>query len=108
MKDAPKDVIVRIDHGRLLMAQGKIQDAIILLEKVVKDAADSRAGPLLSWYVSLAEWRPRASPQRAAGGARNLSRDGPSLCKSRSFEPLSRRMLLSPTLCPGVGTKVSS
>ena len=23
MKDAPKDVVVRVDHGRLLMAQGK-------------------------------------------------------------------------------------
>lgn len=40
-KEDPKDVTVRIDHGRLLMAQGKIPDAINSLQKVVVDAADS-------------------------------------------------------------------
>ncbi len=40
-KEAPKDVTIRIDHGRLLMAQGKIPDAISNLQKVVADAADS-------------------------------------------------------------------
>ena len=40
-KEGPKDVTVRIDHGRLLMAQGKVFDAINSLQKVVVDAADS-------------------------------------------------------------------
>jgi tetratricopeptide (TPR) repeat protein len=40
-KESPKDVTVRIDHGRLLMAQGKISDAINTLQKVVVDASDS-------------------------------------------------------------------
>src|SRR5262249_26600404 len=44
MKEAPKDVVVRIDHGRLLTAQGKMPEAISVLQKVVADAADSSQG----------------------------------------------------------------
>jgi tetratricopeptide (TPR) repeat protein len=40
-KEAPKDVTVRVDHGRLLMAQGKMPDAISNLQRVTADAADS-------------------------------------------------------------------
>jgi tetratricopeptide (TPR) repeat protein len=40
-KESPKDVTVRIDHGRLLMAQGNILEAISNLQRVVVDAADS-------------------------------------------------------------------
>jgi tetratricopeptide (TPR) repeat protein len=41
MKVAPKDVTVRINHGRLLMAQGRTQESVASLQKVVADAADS-------------------------------------------------------------------
>jgi tetratricopeptide (TPR) repeat protein len=51
MKDAPRDVIVRVDHGRLLMAQGKSIDATIFLQKVVADAADS---PQARYYLAMA------------------------------------------------------
>jgi len=54
MKDAPKDVIVRIQHGRLLMSQGKPQDAINFLQGVVADAADSREA---HYYLAMAFWQ---------------------------------------------------
>jgi tetratricopeptide (TPR) repeat protein len=54
MKDAPKDVFVRLDHGRLLMAQGKSQDAINFLQGVVADAADS---PQAHYYLAMAFWQ---------------------------------------------------
>jgi cellulose synthase operon protein C len=56
MKDAPKDVFVRMDHGRLLMAQGKPQDAINFLQGVVSDAADS---PQAHYYLAMAFWQNR-------------------------------------------------
>jgi len=54
MKNAPKDVIIRISHGRLLMAQGQLQDAIIFLQKVTSDAADS---PQAHYYLAMAFWQ---------------------------------------------------
>jgi tetratricopeptide (TPR) repeat protein len=54
MKDAPKDVFVRIDHGRLLMAQGKAQDAINYLQGVVADAASSAQA---HYYLAMAFWQ---------------------------------------------------
>ena len=54
MKDAPKDTIVRIHHGRLLMAQQKPGDAIVFLQKVVADAADS---PQAHYYLAMAYWQ---------------------------------------------------
>ena len=54
MKDAPKDVSVRIDHGRLLMVQGKLQDAITSLRGVVADDATS---PQAHYYLAMAFWQ---------------------------------------------------
>jgi tetratricopeptide (TPR) repeat protein len=54
MKEAPKDVIIRVDHGRLLMAQGKFNEAIIFLQKVVADAVDS---PEAHYYLAMALWQ---------------------------------------------------
>jgi len=54
MKDAPKDVFVRIDHGRLLMAQGKTQDAVSYLQGVVADAASSAQA---HYYLAVAFWQ---------------------------------------------------
>ena len=54
MKEVPKDVIARTSHGRLLMALGKPQDAIIYLQGVVADAADS---PQAHYYLAMAFWQ---------------------------------------------------
>jgi tetratricopeptide (TPR) repeat protein len=54
MKDAPKDVFVRIDHGRLLIGQQNSQDAINFLQGVVADAADS---PQAHFYLAMAFWQ---------------------------------------------------
>jgi tetratricopeptide (TPR) repeat protein len=53
-KQAPKDVFVRINHGRLLVAQGKPQDAVNDLQKTVKDAADSAQA---HYYLGMAYWQ---------------------------------------------------
>jgi tetratricopeptide (TPR) repeat protein len=53
-KDAPKDIIVRVDQGRLLMAQGKVQDAIRDLQQVVADAADSAPA---HYFLAMAYWQ---------------------------------------------------
>jgi tetratricopeptide (TPR) repeat protein len=53
-KQAPKDVFVRINHGRLLMAQNKAQDAVNDLQKTAKDAADSAQA---HYYLGLAYWQ---------------------------------------------------
>lgn len=53
-KQAPKDVFVRINHARLLMAQDKLPDAVSALQRVTKDAGDSPQG---HYYLGLAYWR---------------------------------------------------
>jgi tetratricopeptide (TPR) repeat protein len=54
MKNAPKDIFVRIDHGRVLTAQGKTQDAVNFLQGVVADATDSVQA---HYYLAMALWR---------------------------------------------------
>jgi tetratricopeptide (TPR) repeat protein len=54
MKNAPKDIFVRFNHGRLLMAQGQPQDAILFLQKLTSDAADS---PQAHYYLAMAFWQ---------------------------------------------------
>ena len=54
VKEAPKDVIVRVDHGRLLMAQGKFTDAISDLQRAVADSADS---PQAHYFLAMAHWQ---------------------------------------------------
>lgn len=54
LKAVPKDVFVRIDHGRLLMAQGNAQDAALYLQRVVADAAGS---PQAHYYLAMAFWQ---------------------------------------------------
>jgi tetratricopeptide (TPR) repeat protein len=51
MKGTPTDATVRIDHGRLLMSQGKLQDSIKILQQVVKDDSDSPQG---HYYLAAA------------------------------------------------------
>jgi len=54
MKDAPKDVLVRVGHGRLLMAQGNSAEAIDQLQRVVSDAVDS---PEAHYFLAMAYWQ---------------------------------------------------
>lgn len=54
LKDAPQDVFVRIEHGRLLMAQGKLQDASTYLQQVVADDAGTAQA---HYYLAMAYWR---------------------------------------------------
>jgi tetratricopeptide (TPR) repeat protein len=77
MKDAPKDILVRIDHGRLLMAQGKPQDAINYLPGVVADAADSVQA---HYYLAMAFWQ-NGDWERAHGALLD------ALKISQSFRP---------------------
>ncbi|MGD0964974.1 MAG: tetratricopeptide repeat protein [Candidatus Acidiferrales bacterium] len=53
-QDAPEDVTVRLDHGRLLMAQGRVTDAIRELQRAVADAADS---PQAHYFLAMAYWQ---------------------------------------------------
>jgi tetratricopeptide (TPR) repeat protein len=53
-KQAPKDPVVSVNHGRLLLAQGKQQDAIIALQTAVKGAPDSA---LAHYYLGVAYWQ---------------------------------------------------
>jgi tetratricopeptide (TPR) repeat protein len=53
-KQAPKDVLVNINHGRLLLAQGKQQDALIALQNAVKNAPDSAPA---HYYLGIAYWQ---------------------------------------------------
>jgi tetratricopeptide (TPR) repeat protein len=54
MSQAPKDTLVGVFHGRLLLAQGKKQDAIIALQNTVKNAPDSA---MAHYYLGLAYWQ---------------------------------------------------
>jgi len=54
VKNAPKDVFVRIEHGRLLMAQARFADAINELRRVVGDDADS---PQAHYFLAMAYWQ---------------------------------------------------
>ena len=54
MRQAPQDTLVSVLHGRLLLAQGKRQDAIIALQNVVKNAPNSA---LAHYYLGLAYWQ---------------------------------------------------
>jgi tetratricopeptide (TPR) repeat protein len=51
MKKAPKDVLVMVAHGRLLLAQGKQRDALIALQKAVNEAPNSAQ---VHYYLGVA------------------------------------------------------
>jgi tetratricopeptide (TPR) repeat protein len=53
-KQAPKDALVNINHGRLLLAQGKQQDALIALQNAMKNAPDSAPA---HYYLGIAYWQ---------------------------------------------------
>ena len=54
LKQFPNDVQARVNHGRILMAQGKSQEAVQSLQKVAADAADFAPAHL---YLGMAYWQ---------------------------------------------------
>jgi tetratricopeptide (TPR) repeat protein len=74
-KEGPKDVTVRIDHGRLLMAQGNIPGAINSLQKVVADAADSAQA---NYFLAMAYWQ-NDNPGQAHSALLEALRASPDL-----------------------------
>ncbi|HEV2488870.1 MAG TPA: tetratricopeptide repeat protein [Candidatus Acidoferrales bacterium] len=54
MKQAPNDSTNKINHGRLLMVQGKFQDAVTSLQKTVADEASSNEA---HYYLGMAYWK---------------------------------------------------
>ena len=51
MRQAPRDMIVRANHGRLLLAQGKTQDAVNYLQETAVDFGDSYE---IHYYLGIA------------------------------------------------------
>ena len=54
MKQAPKDLLVNLNHGRLLLAQGKQQESILALQNAVKNAPESVQA---HYYLGVAYWQ---------------------------------------------------
>lgn len=54
MSQAPQDPIIGVLHGRTLLAQGKNQEAIVTLQKAVKNEPNSAAA---HYYLGLAYWQ---------------------------------------------------
>jgi len=85
-KRAPKDLFVRINHGRLLLAQGKTVDAITDLQKAVMDAPDSAQA---HYCLGLAYWQNESLP-RANGELQEALNRSPGLPSAlRSLVKLS-------------------
>ncbi len=81
MKDAPKDVIIRVNHGRLLMMEGNPGEAIGYLQRVVADAADSAEA---HYYLGMAFWQngDTGQAQRALLDALKVSPEWPAALQS--------------------------
>jgi tetratricopeptide (TPR) repeat protein len=73
MKQAANDLIVNVNHGRLLLAQGKQQDALISLQKAVKGSPDSAEA---HYYLGAAYWQTGNSGQ-AKGEFQEAARVSP-------------------------------
>ena len=71
MKDAPKDVSARVNHGRLLMIQGDPGSATTYLQQVVADAADSAEA---HYYLAMAFWQ-NGKAQQAQSALRDALKD---------------------------------
>jgi cellulose synthase operon protein C len=76
MKDVPKDVTVRVNHGRLLMMEGNPHDATSYLQSVIADAADSAEA---HYYLAMAFWQngDLAQAQKALLDALKVSPEWP-------------------------------
>jgi Tfp pilus assembly protein PilF len=54
LKEHPKDITVRVNHGRLLMAQGDAAAAVQYLQKLVADATESDRA---HYFLAMAYWQ---------------------------------------------------
>lgn len=54
MQQAPNDSTNKINHGRLLIAHGKFQEAVTSFQKTVADAANSNEA---HYYLGMAYWK---------------------------------------------------
>ncbi len=54
LRRAPKDSFVNVQHGRLLLAQGKKDEAIIALQNAVKNAPESA---MAHYQLAMAYWQ---------------------------------------------------
>ena len=54
MQQAPNNATNKINHGRLLIEQGKFQEAVAALQKAVADAGDSNQA---HYYLGMAYWK---------------------------------------------------
>ncbi|MGB2662389.1 MAG: tetratricopeptide repeat protein [Candidatus Acidiferrum sp.] len=90
MKDAPTDVLVRVYHGRVLMAQGNTGAAIDQLQRVAADAADS---PQTHYFLAMAYWQGGKTAQAGSElqAALRNSNDAPS--QAMALEALTRLSL---------------
>jgi tetratricopeptide (TPR) repeat protein len=75
LKQAPNDSTNKINHGRLLIAQNRLQDAVTALQKAVADAGDSNQA---HYYLGMAEWK-NGSPEQANTEFQNALRISPGL-----------------------------
>jgi tetratricopeptide (TPR) repeat protein len=87
MMDAPKDTVVRINHGRLRMAQGDSANAIIYLQKIAADAVDSSKA---HYYLAMAYWQ-NGDTNLARSALMDALRVSPSL--PMAIEALARLSL---------------
>jgi tetratricopeptide (TPR) repeat protein len=88
-KEGPKDITVRIDHARLLMAQGNVRDAITDLQGVVADAADSAQAEYFLAMAHLQNGNP-GQAQSALLDALKASPDLPIALQALSRLSLAR------------------
>lgn len=74
LKQSPNDISVRVNHGRVLMAQGKASDALQALQKVAADAAGS---PEAHYYLAMA-YEQNSDLSQANGELQQTLRVAPS------------------------------
>jgi len=70
-----KDPIVVVNRCRILMARGKLDEAIASLQRESKDAADS---PLVHYFLGIANWR-KGNIEQAKSQLQEASRIAPDL-----------------------------
>jgi tetratricopeptide (TPR) repeat protein len=74
-KEGPKDITVRIDHARLLLAQANVRDAITDLQGVVADAADSAQA---QYFLAMA-YLQNGNPGQAQSALMDALKASPNL-----------------------------
>ena len=89
MKDSPKDPVVRVNHGRLLTAQGEFSNAILYLQKIVTDGADPDA-ERTHYYLAMAYWQ-----SGDIARARSSLLDALQICRSSTSTQASANLKIT-------------